>query len=522
MLKQSECVFCQIAAGQAPASVVYQDQSVMAFMDLNQPNSGKVLVMPRCHIETIYDLDDDLAAHMMQVATRVARAIRAAIRPDGLNLFQANGRAAQQSVFHLHLHLVPRYQADSILIRWPAHTPPRETLDRLAAQIRASLPERVWTLVDDLMRQYLGRVAPSMALHIAQGGNPAFERAYGHLDPLDAQRPTQPDSVFDLASLTKLFTLTAFLRLATQGRVTVDTPVREVLPRFSGLHPIGGAEDPITKRPIDADAAFRARTVDRDKITFRHLLTHTSGLAAWRAVCGEIEDTAGRAPAEISPELRTARMEKLYDYPFIYPTGEKLVYSDLGLILLGEAVARLAGEPLEQAIRRLVLEPLGIDDQAWFNPLARGVPQDRIVPTEYSTIRDRRLLGEVHDENAAGLAGVAGHAGLFATAQAVATLGQLYLNGGLWNGTKLIDAALIAESIAGQVQFENTRRGLGWVLYDDGAFGHTGYTGTSLRCYPALNLTVALFTNRVYYGRDWEGIFRLRTQAYEAILEALR
>lgn len=522
MHRQADCVFCQIVAGQAPASVVYQDEKVIAFMDLNQPNPGKVLVMPRCHIETIYDLDDGLAAHLMQVSVRLARALRTTIQPDGLNLFQANGAAAQQSVFHFHLHLVPRYHSDSILIRWPAQTPSREALDQLAAQIGAGLPDGVWTSVDALMRQYLGRVAPSMILHIAQGGKPIFEHAYGYLDPLEGERLVQPDSVFDLASLTKLFTFTAFFRLATQGRVTVDTPVREVLPRFSGLHPIGGAENPITKRPIGVDAAFVTRTVDRDRITFRHLLTHTSGLAAWRAVYGEVEETAGRAPAEISPQLRAARIEKIFDYPFIYPTGERLVYSDLGLILLGEAVAQLAGEPLEQAIRHLVLEPLRIDDQAWFNPLAGGVATERIVPTEYSTARDRRLIGEVHDENAAGLAGVAGHAGLFATARAVAALGQLYLNGGLWNGMQLIDAALIAESTAEQVQFEDTRRGLGWVLYDDGAFGHTGYTGTSVRCYPAQNLAVVLFTNRVYYGRDWEGIFRLRTQVYEAILEALR
>ncbi len=522
MHQQTSCVFCQIAAGQAPASVVYQDDQVMAFMDLNQPNPGKVLVMPRCHVETVYDLDDELAAHLMQVSVRLARAIQATIQPDGLNLFQANGTAAQQSVFHFHLHLVPRYHEDAIHLRWPARTPSRSTLDQLAAQIGGGLPDGPWAPVDARMRQYLGRVAPSMALHVAQGGNPVFERAYGHLDPLDAQRPVQPDSVFDLASLTKLFTFTAFFRLATQGRVAVDTPVREVLPRFGGTQPIGGTEDPITKRPIAADMAFTARTVDRDKITFRHLLTHTSGLAAWRAVYGEIEDTAGGAPAEISPELRAARIEKIYDYPFIYPTGERLVYSDLGLILLGEAVARLAGEPLEQAVRHLVLQPLGIDEQAWFNPLACGVAPERIVPTEYSTQRDRRLIGEVHDENAAGLSGVAGHAGLFATARAVAVLGQLYLNGGLWNGTQLIDTELIAESIAEQVQSEDIRRGLGWVLYADGAFGHTGYTGTSVRCYPAHNLIVALFTNRVYYGRDWAGIFRLRTQVYEAILEARR
>ncbi len=380
--------------------------------------------------------------------------------------------------------------------------------------------EEKFAPVDAIMQRYLGRVAPAMVLHVTQGGQPLFVRAYGYLDPLDAQRPVQPDSVFDLASLTKLFTFSAFFRLVTLGRVTVDTPVRAVLPRFTGPHPIGGAENPITKRPIPVDAALATRVVDRDAITFRHILTHTAGLAAWRAVYAEIEDTVGLAPTEISPSLRALRIEKIYEYPFIYPPGERLVYSDLGLILLGEAVARLTDKPLEDALRQLMLEPLGLTEHVWFNPLAAGISWERIVPTEYSTARDRRLIGEVHDENAAGLGGVAGHAGLFATAHAVATLGSLYLNGGLWNGTQLIDAQLVADSVAEQACFGDTRRGLGWVLYDDGAFGHAGYTGTSLRCYPALNLTVTLFTNRVYYGRDWEGIFRLRDEIHRAILEA--
>lgn len=387
-------------------------------------------------------------------------------------------------------------------------------------------PEGPFARVDRLLGRHVGRVAPAMVLYVIQDRKTIFEHAYGYLDPLDRRHLARLDSAFDLASVTKLFTCTAFFRLVTQGRVEIDTSVCQVLPRFSGLHPIGGTEDPITKRPVDVDQAFAGRAVDRRAITFRHLLMHTSGLAAWRGLYREEADTAVLPPIQVPTHVRASRIEKIYDYPFIYPTGEKLVYSDLGLILLGEAVARLCGEGLDRAIHRLVLEPLGIADRAWFNPLACGISGERLVPTEYCAWRGRRLLGEVHDENAAGLGGVAGHAGLFATAAAVAALGQLYLNGGSWNEEKLLDPHLVAESVCEQVHFEDTRRGLGWLLYEGSspegpfAFGHTGYTGTSLRCYPDRNLIVVLLTNRVYYGRDGEGIMRLRPLVHEAVRQA--
>ncbi len=134
-----DCVFCRISAGLAPASMVYQDEQVMAFMDVNQPISGKVLVSPRRHVEMLYELDDDLAARLFVVTVRIARAVRVAFHPDGLNLFQANGRAAQQSVFHLHIHVLPRMAGDAVTVRWPTRMPSRPMLDELAGAIRAAM-----------------------------------------------------------------------------------------------------------------------------------------------------------------------------------------------------------------------------------------------------------------------------------------------------------------------------------------------------------------------------------------------
>lgn len=135
----SSCIFCQIVSGQAPASIVYEDDLVLAIMDINQPNPYKVLVLSKAHLPTIYELDDATAAAIMQAAVRVARGIREVSGCEGLNVMQANGTAAGQDVFHFHLHLVPRHAHDRIRFGWHFETPTRSTLDRYAAELRQHL-----------------------------------------------------------------------------------------------------------------------------------------------------------------------------------------------------------------------------------------------------------------------------------------------------------------------------------------------------------------------------------------------
>jgi len=113
-----ECIFCAIARGEASALVVYQDEETMAFMDINPATPGHTLVIPRAHVRNIYELDDHTAAAIMNTVLRVARGIREAMEPDGLNLMQANERAAFQSVFHFHFHLVPRWTGDGLRPPW--------------------------------------------------------------------------------------------------------------------------------------------------------------------------------------------------------------------------------------------------------------------------------------------------------------------------------------------------------------------------------------------------------------------
>jgi histidine triad (HIT) family protein len=135
----TDCVFCKIVAKAIPATVVHEDEHTLAFMDIGQVNPGHVLVAVKQHAENLYALDDAQAAAALRSATRVARAIRAAFQPQGLSVYQANGKAAGQTVFHFHMHLVPRHEADGMALTWPVKNPPREKLVEYAEKIKAKL-----------------------------------------------------------------------------------------------------------------------------------------------------------------------------------------------------------------------------------------------------------------------------------------------------------------------------------------------------------------------------------------------
>ena len=136
----SDCIFCRIVARQIPATVVHEDEHTLAFMDLGQVNPGHVLVAVKKHAENLYALDDAQAGAVLRAAAQVARAIRDAFAPQGLSVYQANGKAAGQTVFHFHVHLVPRHDGDGMALSWPVKNPPRDQLEAHAAKIRASLP----------------------------------------------------------------------------------------------------------------------------------------------------------------------------------------------------------------------------------------------------------------------------------------------------------------------------------------------------------------------------------------------
>ncbi|OGA67161.1 MAG: histidine triad (HIT) protein [Betaproteobacteria bacterium RIFCSPLOWO2_12_FULL_68_20] len=135
----SDCVFCKIVAKRIPASVVYEDEHVLAFMDIGHVNPGHTLVATKAHVENVFGLDDAQASGVFRATARVARAVREAFQPQGVTLFQANGKAALQTVFHFHIHVLPRWEADGMSLGWPAKNPPRDKLEEYAVKIRAAL-----------------------------------------------------------------------------------------------------------------------------------------------------------------------------------------------------------------------------------------------------------------------------------------------------------------------------------------------------------------------------------------------
>ena len=135
----SDCVFCKIVARRIPATIVHEDADTLAFMDIGQVNPGHVLVACKAHVENIFGLSEAQAATVFRAAAKVARAVRAAFDPPGLSVYQANGKPAGQTVFHFHLHVLPRHEGDGMQLVWPVKNPPREQLEAYAARIRAQL-----------------------------------------------------------------------------------------------------------------------------------------------------------------------------------------------------------------------------------------------------------------------------------------------------------------------------------------------------------------------------------------------
>lgn len=135
----ADCVFCRIVSGEIPSTVVWEDESTLAFMDIASVNPGHVLVASKRHVDNVYGLDESQAAAVFQTATRVAKAVNNAFSPEGISVYQANGKAAGQTVFHFHIHVVPRHEGDGMELVWPVKNPPRAALEEAAVKIRRLL-----------------------------------------------------------------------------------------------------------------------------------------------------------------------------------------------------------------------------------------------------------------------------------------------------------------------------------------------------------------------------------------------
>jgi CubicO group peptidase (beta-lactamase class C family) len=338
---------------------------------------------------------------------------------------------------------------------------------------------------DPLVQAGIARGAyPGAALVVGGADAVFYARGYGHLTWSPASPAVDPDStLYDLASVTKVVaTTTALMLLVDRGKVRLDAPVAAYLPEFRG----------------DGTAG----------VTVRHLLTHTSGLRATLPLYRELDSAAA--------------LRRVFEATPIVPPGTRVIYSDLNAILLGEIVRRAAGEPLDRFAAREIFTPLGLRQTLFRPPAAR---RSRIAPT--GLWHGHPVAGVVNDQNAARLGGVAGHAGLFATASDVARFAQLLLRGGvLPDGRRLVRAETVRLFTTKAVDFghRSEARALGWqavptgeetssagILFGPRSYGHTGWTGTSLWIDPDRGLFVVLLTNRAYAPRARRPFTELKT-----------
>ncbi len=364
------------------------------------------------------------------------------------------------------------------------------------------------TPLETVIHSALPRLFPAAQVAIRQGGELLFARPFGYLDP--DLYPVQLETRFDLASITKLYTATACMTLVETGALQLEQPVSTLLSEFQGSRPICPYEDPLRPGEWLAVETGGENLILPEQVTLRQLLTHSSGLPAWRPLFRE-------------PDAESARQMALHTF-FSYRPGSRVVYSDIGFILLGLGLERWMGKSLDLILQAQVLQPLHLHHTQFYpgDPFRPPATPPPCAPTEWCLWRQHRIIGQVHDENAARLGGIAGHAGLFATAEDVAAFGESFLKG------SLLQPETVAEMTHAQIE----GRGLGFALrstdplassypFSPSAFGHTGFTGTSVWVDPERDLVVALLTNAVYHGRQENGFQAFRVAAHQAILEGL-
>jgi CubicO group peptidase (beta-lactamase class C family) len=308
---------------------------------------------------------------------------------------------------------------------------------------------------------------------------------------IDWQPSPEPNTstLWDLASLTKVVGLTTAMMLLVESRaVDLDAPVQRYVPEFTGP--------------------------GKDGVTVRHLLTHSSGLPAWRPLYKEAEDRAGAMSLAIATPLDTA-------------PGIRMVYSDLGAIILGEVVARVSGGPFDVFLKERVFTPLDMRETMFRPPESL---RERVAPTEVDPWRQRHLRGEVHDENAFALGGISSHAGLFSSADDLVRLARMFLGAGSLDGRRFVSAATIERFTTVQ-DSTLSHRALGWEtpngtnsagrLMSRRAFGHTGFTGTSIWIDQERGVFVLLLSNRVNPTREHRGITAIRVAVADAAIRAV-
>lgn len=352
-------------------------------------------------------------------------------------------------------------------------------------------------------------VFPGAVLAVRQGGAAIDVYTAGRLSTDEAARAVQAATVYDLASLTKpLSTVTSLVLLMQTGRCQLSDRVDSILPETADS-PVGTA-------------------------SLWHLLTHSSGLPGWRGYYERLSPAAVIPAADDERRIaREALLGMIRDEALIYERGTRSLYSDLGFMLLGMIVERCSGMPFQQFFRDRIAPlagaaQLGFVPAEWLDDFLRRARRygGDVAPTERDVWRGRVLCGEVHDENAASLGGIAGHAGLFGTAEAVLAVTGVWLQA-YHRRPSVLDAVLVNEFARRQTVVLGSSWALGWDtpsppssagrLLPEVSFGHLGYTGTSVWIDPLHELEIVLLSNRVYPTRKNERIKAFRPLIHELV-----
>ncbi len=337
---------------------------------------------------------------------------------------------------------------------------------------------------------------PGAVVLVGRRSRIVYHKAFGYSMITPRQVEMRKDTIFDLASLTKpIVAATLTMILVEEGVLRLDDKIIDLV--SPGLAPLYGEGD-------------------KQKVSVLHLLTHTSGLPAW-------------LPLYSYCSSRDEVFRYVIRMPLKYPPGDKVVYSDLGIILLTYIIEYLTGKRIDVLARDLIFNPLGMNDTT-YNPSKEVA--DRIAATEFCRFRKRILVGEVHDENAYRMDGVSGHAGLFSTALDIAKFAQFMLNRGSLGNVTILSRKSVDLMTRCHTEGLNDRRGIGWALktrgsscgdlFSDRSYGHTGFTGTSLWIDPEEELFVVFLTNRVHPTRENRAILRIRPLLHNIVASSIR
>jgi CubicO group peptidase (beta-lactamase class C family) len=352
--------------------------------------------------------------------------------------------------------------------------------------------QRFFKAFDVLEKAIADSVFPGAQVAVVNKNKLICSEGIGHLTYDVNSAKVSTGTLYDLSSLTKIIATTSIaMQLFDEEKLALDIPVSSYLPEFKGHN--------------------------KDSVTIRHLLTHSSGLPGWEPLW----EFAGN---------RSEALAYIYERSLVYEPGDSTIYSDLGIILLGEIFQIVSGKSIDRLTSDIMIEPLELKTLTYMPPDSIAW---MIAPSEIGGELNREVIqGKVHDDNTYFLGGISSHAGLFSNAEDLAIISAMLLNNGIYKHHRFFLPATVKQWTTRQNLPEGSERSLGWDTPSDagssagdffsaGSYGHLGFTGTSLWIDPVREIAIVLLTNRTFPTRHKEGIFRVRREFHNAVMKEI-